>query len=248
MDQQDNNPAAPDNEFANSSSPDFARLTPELLSAVMGELGVLPDKDRATLEAALKTVGSNYLLEKWAQRYDAHSKAQKEAMDGLIEKLNAALIAIAEIAPEYWATIQGMAVPRGSTSVTADTFEEISRLRDATQLFLDRYKAPRGPRGNVELEHAVRDMRFHFTELGIAVTVDMNKHGVGGTKSNSAGATAMVRLLRALEPKVPESTILNMIDTIRTKPHAKPDHSSAIWNADPDLDLDLSLHQRRRDR
>lgn len=83
--------------------------------------------------------------------------------------------------------------------------------------------------------------------FGDEVTIDHNKHGVGGPRLRSPSAIAIGMLLRGINPKLAISTIVNMIDKLRTQRFPSESHLAAIWRTDPDFDIDCMLGGSRSD-
>lgn len=220
------------------------------LSTIKSMLSVRDEQAGTGFLSCLEDAVKSYAIDLSLRPFYGNPAQQKRLVLQLAGSLEKSVRLLLQVAPEYLVTIESMSKPdvHGSKATT-DPIEQLERLADAAHRIAEGYAPKLGAATNLPLEEAVRKLiPLIEGHTGGGVTVSMNKNKGCSPMLASSEARAIGVLLRVADPMLPDATIANMIEKVRREPTPSESHLCAIWRADPQAILEMSLLPGRHGR
>ncbi len=217
-----------------------------LVESVVSFLDLSNDRRDETM-GVLTYAAQEYLSGKLEREIVGSPKAQKANIRALIGVLDKTRFLITKISPAYQVALNDLAVQQKNSEPDMADFDiiqfenNLARLANAADQFLENFIPRKGAHGNNALENAMRVALPAIEQAtGIEAKISWNKNKDIGAEPSAISAEAIVRLFQGLEPKMPTFTILNMIAKVKSVDEPNPDDLDAIMRAHVD-ETDLSL-------
>ncbi len=225
-------------------------VSEDVVQTACNELCLTDPATMTLVTDGMREIANNYLLDLSIEPYFGTPKAQRAALRKLADALVRALCRMGEIAPEYAVALKRSDRTSGTdghTSLFVETQKNLIALKNAIDEFDQNYEPRRGKPTNVPLETAVRDLIDLIEPLTGAFPKNaMGKHSGDSPRLKSPEALAIGKLLQGVDKQLNETTIVNMIEKVSVQPKPAVHHLDALFRADPDFELDCSLHSNRQ--
>jgi hypothetical protein len=210
-------------------------------------LGMASEPARSAFTAELGHIADAYRLDLDVVPFYGRPKEQRAALRALRKSVGETIDRMELISAEYAVQLDAMLTPsethldRGQSLML-----EAQNLLPLLELAIDRfdrnYSPKRGRPTDVPLEEAIRSLIGVIDDAtGQKPLIKQNKTTGAAPELGSPEAKAIGTLLRAINPRLTETAIANMIEKVKNDPIRSDGHLEEIWNSDPDHDLKLML-------